>query len=110
MNQEKRKELETLIESEIEETKKAIEDYKEMTQPVAPDDAIGRVTRMDAINNKAVAEAGLRQTEEKLNKLQFALSKIDSDEFGVCRRCWGEIPLKRLALMPQSLFCVNCAK
>jgi len=110
MNQEKRKELETRIESEIEETKKAIEEYKEMTQPVAPDDAIGRVTRMDAINNKAVAEAGLRQAEEKLNKLQFALDKIDSDEFGVCRRFGGEIPLKRLALMPQSLFCVSCAK
>lgn len=110
MDKQKKKEFETLINAEIEKTIKAIDDYKEMTQPVAPDNAIGRVSRMDAINNKSVAEAGLRQAEEKLNKLNFALSKIDSDEFGVCRRCGGDIPFKRLALMPQSLFCVSCAK
>ncbi|HDP55412.1 MAG TPA: TraR/DksA family transcriptional regulator [Bacteroidetes bacterium] len=110
MDKTKKQEFEALISNEIEKTLKAIEDFKQMTQPVAPDNAIGRVSRMDAINNKAVAEAGLRQAEEKLNKLKFALGKIDSEEFGVCRRCGGDIPLGRLALMPQSLFCVNCAK
>jgi len=110
MDNEKKKEFEALIALEIEKTQKAIADYKEMTQPVAPDNAIGRVSRMDAINNRSVAEAGLRQAEEKLNKLKFALGKIDSDEFGICRRCGKEIPLMRLMLMPQSFFCVNCAK
>jgi DnaK suppressor protein len=110
MDSKKRQEFEALIAAEIEKTLKAIEDYKEMTQPVAPDNAIGRVSRMDAINNKSVAEAGLRQAEEKLNKLRFALDKVDTEEFGICRRCGGDIPLKRLALMPQSLFCVSCAK
>ena len=110
MDSKKRLEFEALIKVEIEKTLKAINDYKEMTQPVAPDNAIGRVSRMDAINNRSVAEAGLRQAVEKLNKLNFALSKTDSDEFGFCRICRKEIPLMRLALMPQSLFCVNCAK
>ncbi|PKP36272.1 MAG: TraR/DksA family transcriptional regulator [Bacteroidetes bacterium HGW-Bacteroidetes-15] len=110
MQKEKKLEFEALIASEISKTLKNIVDFKEMTQPIAPDDAIGRVSRMDAINNKSVAEAGLRQAEEKLNKLEFALSKVDSDEFGVCRRCGGDIPLGRLALMPQSLYCVKCAK
>ncbi|MFP4556928.1 MAG: TraR/DksA family transcriptional regulator [Bacteroidales bacterium] len=110
MDKTKQQEFEALIAKEIEKTLKTIEDYKQMTQPVAPDNAIGRVSRMDAINNKSVAEAGLRQAKEKLNKLEFALSKVDSDEFGICRRCGGDIPLGRLALMPQSLFCVKCAK
>jgi DnaK suppressor protein len=110
MDKAKKQEFETLIAGEIEKTIKAIEDFKQMSQPVAPDNAIGRVSRMDAINNKAVADAGLRQAEEKLNKLKFALGKIDSEEFGLCRRCGNEIPLMRLALMPQSLFCVNCAR
>ena len=40
-------------------TEKKIAGYEEMSAPVTPDDAIGRVSRMDAINNKAVAEAAL---------------------------------------------------
>ncbi|MDY0254614.1 MAG: TraR/DksA C4-type zinc finger protein [Tenuifilaceae bacterium] len=110
MDKAKKQQFEALIASEIEKTLKVIEDFKQMSQPVAPDNAIGRVSRMDAINNKAVADAGLRQAEDKLKKLNFALGKINSDEFGVCRRCGGDIPLGRLALMPQSLFCVKCAK
>jgi len=110
MNQAKKQEFEAFIAYEIEKTQKIIEDFKQISQPVAPDNAIGRVSRMDAINNKAVADAGLRQAEDKLKKLNYALSKIDSEEFGVCRRCGGDIPLGRLALIPQSLFCVKCAK
>ena len=60
MDKKKKQEFEELIISEIDKTLKIIEDFKEMTQPVAPDNAIGRVSRMDAINNKSVAEAGLR--------------------------------------------------
>lgn len=110
MDQAKKQEFEALIAYEIEKTQKIIDDFKQISQPVAPDNAIGRVSRMDAINNKAVADAGLRQAEDKLKKLNYALSKIDSEEFGVCRRCGGDIPLGRLALIPQSLFCVKCAK
>jgi DnaK suppressor protein len=110
MDKAKKQEFEALIASEIDKTLKVIEDFMQMSQPVAPDNAIGRVSRMDAINNKAVADAGLRQAEDKLKKLNFALSKIDSDEFGICRRCGGDIPLGRLALMPQSKLCVRCAK
>ncbi len=45
--------------SEISKTEKIIEDYKELTKPISPDDAIGRVSRMDAINNKSVTESSL---------------------------------------------------
>ena len=110
MDKLKKHEFETLIATEIEITLKTIEEYKQTTQPIAPDNAIGRVSRMDAINNKSVAEAGLKKGKEKLNKLEFALSKVNSEEFGICHRCGGDIPLGRLALMPQSLFCVKCAK
>ena len=110
MNTQRRKEFEKLIAEEIVKTEKTVADYSQMVIPEPPDSAIGRVSRMDAINNRSVAEAGLRQAQDKLNKLQFALSKVDTDEFGICRRCGGDIPLGRLALMPQSLYCVNCAK
>jgi len=102
--------IKTRIEEEIEKTKLSIKDYKDMTKPIAPENSIGRVSRMDAINNKSVAEAALRESEEKLKKLNYVLTKIDNKEFGYCARCKKEIPFGRLLLMPQSIYCVNCAR
>lgn len=95
---------------EISKTKLLIKEYKEMTQPVAPDVAIGRISRMDAINNKSITEAALRQSEEKLMNLQRVLSRIDEKDFGMCLKCHKQIPLGRILIRPESLYCVNCAK
>ena len=35
-------------------TKKDIKGLKEATKPISPENSIGRVSRMDAINNKSV--------------------------------------------------------
>jgi DnaK suppressor protein len=95
---------------EITATETLIEAYKEMTKPISPDDAIGRVSRMDAINNKSVNEASLRQAEGKLRNLQRVFSHLGSKDFGICLKCKKEIPLGRILIRPQSLLCVNCAQ
>ena len=110
MNQKQRKEVEAIIQEEIEKTESAITDLKEMTQPIAPENAIGRISRMDAINNKSVAEAALRKAEEKLNGLHLVLDKIDQPDFGECAKCKQPIPIGRIMLMPQSRHCVKCAQ
>lgn len=96
--------------SEIAKTEKSIEDYKEMVKPIAPDVAIGRISRMDAINNKSVAEASLRQAEEKLRNLKKVADKIGSKDFGICIKCKQPIPIDRILIRPESLHCVNCAR
>ena len=98
------------IDEEISKTSTLIEEYKELTKPISPDCAIGRVSRMDAINNKSVAEASLRQAENKLKSLHRVLSQLDTDEFGICLKCKQQIPIGRLLIRPQSLLCVNCAQ
>jgi DnaK suppressor protein len=80
-----------------------------MTKPTAPDVAIGRVSRMDAINNNSITEAALRTAEEKLSGLQYVLTKINEEKFGLCARCGNTIPMQRIILRPQSVHCVNCA-
>lgn len=89
--------------------KKEIEELKEMTKPVAPDVAIGRISRMDAINNKSVMEASLRNAEDKLNGLNYALKNIDDPNFGRCAKCKQMIPEARILLMPEKRFCVKCS-
>jgi DnaK suppressor protein len=106
----KNEEIRDMLLKEIAKTEQSIEDYKELTQPIAPDCAIGRITRMDAINNKSVNEASLRQAEEKLKNLNTVLSKLGSKEFGICQKCGKEIHIRRIMIRPESLLCVNCAK
>ena len=109
MDADKIDEIKAKFIEEIKKTEDAIISYKEITKPIAPDCAIGRVSRMDAINNKSVAEAALRQAEQKLVKLKYAFSKVDDEGFGLCAKCGKTIPLGRILLMPQSRHCVNCA-
>ncbi len=97
------------INEEIELTQKLILELKELTAPVAPDCAIGRVSRMDAINNKSINENALRKAEQKLKGLTIALQNIDDPDFGKCARCKNDIPLGRILLVPHSRFCVHCA-
>ena len=80
-----------------------------MSGPVEPDDAIGRITRMDAINNQSVTEASLRQAKERLKNLNLVLERLGTDQFGLCLKCGGEIALKRILFRPESQLCIRCA-
>ena len=104
-----KKAIKNKIKEEIEKTRSSILDYKESTKPISPENAIGRISRMDAINNKSVLEAALRKAEEKLTRLRVVESKIDSQDFGDCIRCGNSIQIGRILLMPQSRKCVRCA-
>jgi DnaK suppressor protein len=103
-------EIQQKILSEIEGTKLLVVQYRELTKPIAPENAIGRVSRMDAINNKSVNEVALRKAELKLKNLQVALTKLDDSDFGICIRCKKPIPLGRILLLPHAITCVNCAR
>ena len=109
MTNQQRKDIKEKVLQEIEKTNLSVADYRDMTKPISPENAVGRISRMDAINNKSVAEAALRQAESKLKNLNLVLNAIDSKDFGICLKCQKTIPIGRILLMPQSRFCVNCA-
>jgi DnaK suppressor protein len=105
---EEREKLKHTIIKRMDNARQEIEELEELTKPIPPENAIGRISRMDAINNRSINEAALRQTKEKLVNLQLALSNIDSSSFGLCTRCGNPIPLGRLLIMPESTRCVKC--
>lgn len=98
------------IDEEIAKTNRLIVDYKEQSKPVSLDNSIGRISRMDAINNKSITESALRQAEAKLSKLNQAKDNIGKPDFGKCIKCKQPIPIGRILLMPESNKCVNCAR
>ncbi len=108
MNQSEKHELGKLIEAEIEKLGKEVAILKEQSQPIAPDNAIGRLTRMEAINAKSINEANIRKAGLRLQRLQQALERIAEEEFGICEGCERPIPLQRIMLVPESTHCVRC--
>ncbi len=109
MHKDDKEKLKKHIIAEIEALKEKIVSYKEGAKPVELDSAIGRVTRMDAINSKSISEESLRKAEISRLKLERALQNIDDPDFGLCVECGELIPFKRLMIMPGSVLCVECA-
>jgi DnaK suppressor protein len=105
-----KKQIKQRLKEEIEKTFILVNKYRELTKPIAPENAIGRISRMDAINNKSVNQLALTNAEVKLNNLKIALKNINDNDFGICIKCKKPIPLGRILLRPQSITCVNCAQ
>ena len=89
--------------------KERIAEYRELTRPIPPSEAIGRVSRMDAINNRSVNEAALRQLEKEAQGLAAAMDRMLEAKYGKCRRGGEDIPVGRLMLMPGAIHCVRCS-
>ncbi|HHG84735.1 MAG TPA: TraR/DksA family transcriptional regulator [Bacteroidetes bacterium] len=110
MTPEEQLQLKEKIEKHLIRTRKDAADLKELTKPIELSNTIGRLTRMDAINNKSVNEAALREVKEKLRGLEYSLAQYGSDKFGKCVNCGNEIPFGRLCFLPASVKCVKCAR
>jgi len=110
MDDKERAELKISIAKKIEKSQADILKLEEVTQPIKPENSLGRVSRMDAINNKSINEAALRTARQKHNKLEYAYKRIDDPAFGFCSQCGNGIHPRRILFMPESTFCMNCAK
>jgi DnaK suppressor protein len=77
-------------------------------QAVAPDPAIGRLTRMDAIQQQSMTKANRESYSITLQQARQALRAIEADDYGHCRGCEEPIGIRRLHAKPETPFCVNC--
>ncbi len=109
MDQAEKEELYGIITEQIESTKEEIEELIELTKPISLDNSIGRLSRMDAINNKTINEKALRDKKSTLQKLERAVERYEEDKLGTCLKCGQEIPLGRLRIMPYTTRCVKCS-
>ena len=105
-----RSKIRAKLESKIQRTLESVEEYRELTKPIAPENSIGRISRMDAINNKSVNEAALRNAENKLQRLKKRLEELELEQFSTCRQCGEQIETEKLMVVPESPLCVSCTR
>lgn len=110
MEDDRRRELEARMRAERKELVRRIADLEGTLEPVAPDVAIGRLSRLDTMLNQGVNRSSLQQCRHRLAGLERALIRLENDpEFGFCAECGDPIPMARLLAMPETVRCVDCA-
>ena len=97
--------------AELEELQRQSDDTSADRKPVELDQqSVGRLSRMDAMQAQAMAEAVNARRKQRRTLIQQALQRMDQGEFGYCLTCGDFIGLKRLEIEPVSTHCVACAK
>ncbi len=85
------------------------EAYKETEATVELDQSrVGRLSRMDAMQIQQMALESSRRRQHQLLKIEGALTRIESGEYGYCFVCGEEIAAQRLAVDPTSTRCIAC--
>jgi DnaK suppressor protein len=101
------------LRQELLESKDALEDQinlsTEATGVVVLDQtAVGRVSRVDAMQQQSMAVSTKAKAITKLKKVAEALSSIKNGDYGYCRRCDEPIASARLAAKPEANLCILC--
>jgi len=97
------------IKLELIKLKAQIIKLKEATKPIAPDCSLGRLTRVEAMNEQVINMKILDESELRQTRLNNALSRVEHDMFGVCIECEESIGIGRMLVRPESVRCIGCA-
>ena len=72
--------------------------------------SVGRLSRMDALQQQAMARATAQRRASEVSRIKAALLRIEDGEFGFCTDCGEAILPARLDLNPAVALCLSCAK
>ena len=98
------------LREELADLQAASESTSDQRRPVELDQqSTGRLSRMDALRNQAMAAGSEARRQARGRALVAAMERLQSGEFGWCDECGVFIGLKRLDLDPAFVRCVGCA-
>ena len=81
---------------------------EESGQTVDLDQPIGRLSRMDAMQQQKMAQANRAAHQMRAKQVVAALGALHGQEYGYCKLCDEPIGFKRLNAKPEAPFCVTC--
>lgn len=90
-----------------EDLKKLLADSNDGARPVSLDEPIGRLSRMDAMQQHMV-QANRRTVQTRLARIEMALRRCAEDTYGLCANCEEEISFARLKAQPEAPLCIDC--
>ena len=70
--------------------------------------AVGRLSRMDALMNEGLAQASMSRAREEVGLIEQALERVENGTYGFCQSCREPIGVDRLMAIPEALHCTAC--
>ena len=87
------------------------EQAQDGTSPVELDQArLGRLSRMDEMQQQAMAVELDRRREIQLKRIEGAFLRLKKGSYGACTVCGVAIDAERLEGDPTVFFCIDCAE
>ena len=72
--------------------------------------SVGRLSRMDALQGQAMAQANVDRQLALRHSIAEALKRVEIGEYGRCFECGEHIASARLDIDPVAEFCISCAE
>jgi len=109
LTQQQLEQLHSVLEDKRQQLQAQLESTNPDTKPVALDQqSVGRVSRIDAIQQQQMALANQQQSTQLLQRIELALQRIESGEYGFCFQCGEPIAFERLRAQPFAGLCIDC--
>ena len=98
----------------LNEKQKELEEFSALSQQSRQtveldQQSVGRLSRMDAMQQQAMAKAQERSRQLNLQRIEMAFRRIKDSDYGYCADCDEEIPSGRLKVDPMAERCIKCA-
>lgn len=86
----------------------ALAGSQDAARPVDLDEPIGRISRMDAIQQQQMAKASRKSLALRATQVNAALERFVEGTYGACLSCEESVGYRRLQARPETPFCIAC--
>jgi DnaK suppressor protein len=90
------------------ELRATIDASKAAARPVDLDEPIGRLSRVDAMQQQGMVQANRNAAKARRAQIDAALARLEANEYGECLGCGEEVGFPRLKAKPEAALCIAC--
>ena len=108
MTTQEKKILKNIMTQEIDVLTLELQNIEKSLKPIKKDCSLDSIDHKMLKQDQNVNIQRFEEAKKRLNRLKYALLRVDTEEYGVCKECEEDIALERLKLIPESQYCVSC--
>ncbi len=108
LTEEQRAELHQRLRDLADEIENALSASSDSDRPVDLEEPIGRISRIDAIQQQKMAKASRGRLQARLRAVEAALGRVARGTYGDCALCDDPIGYGRLTARPETPLCMPC--
>jgi DnaK suppressor protein len=98
------------VDDDLESLAKELKAFELQLRPIAPDCSLGDLLRSEMMHDQEVLSRACLEAKKRYNRLLYVKEHLHDEGYGFCADCEDAIAFERLLLMPESRYCVSCAK